>query len=71
LAIGWAAAMNLDTLHWLTAVGCLLILLAAMIGVAVFFLPFFEGYRTNAFLVVVVPLAAAGWVMILFQRVIR
>jgi hypothetical protein len=60
--------MKTDDLHRMTAISGLLILLATKIGVVVFLLPFFEGYRTSALLVVVLPLAAAGLLMIVFQR---
>jgi hypothetical protein len=55
-------------MRWTDGLGGLLLMVAAMIAIIVFALPFLEGQRAFWSLAVVLPLAAFGGVFILYGR---
>jgi len=61
------ASFEGETLHWMTAMGWVLVGCAVMICVMML-LPLFEGHRTQGFWYMVVPVAGFGVLMVLFRR---
>ena len=60
--------MDKGGLHWMTALGGVLIVFAIMLCVPLLLLPIFAGSRISGFWLIVVPIAAAGVSLLVYRH---